>query len=188
MLIAIDIDSTIYPMVPEWIELYNRKTGDDLRMEDVDDYLISKSFTKLTLEESYELLDHVRYEGDVYPDSKRTICQLIDEGHEIVFHSAVFNSIQAQNKLRMLNRVFGDSEWDAIFGQGHERKLRYLNHHADVVIEDSLHSIRFVTVHNPDARVFLVNQNWNRNANGIKMDNVTRVDSWAEIRRHLGLE
>ena len=142
--IAIDIDETIYPLMVDWINLYYAKTGHVLTIEDFKTYGIHHTMNQIPRKQVYELLDHIEYDSPPYENAIKVITALGQQkSNRIVFHSTVHNMKQAEFKLSWLQRYFRGFNWDVVFGQSGENKLKYISN-VDLIIEDSPDNANYI--------------------------------------------
>jgi 5'(3')-deoxyribonucleotidase len=93
MIIYIDIDQTLNDLVPKALELYNKRTGENINMSDITTYSFYQCLPEkqagglFALFEEQELWDSL----EPLPDSQWGVETLVNLGHEVYIATATYD-------------------------------------------------------------------------------------------------
>jgi 5'(3')-deoxyribonucleotidase len=105
--IAVDVDGTIYPLQKELIEMYNKQFDENLCLEDIRAFKLTKIFKMLNEDELNEMIDSTKYNLIPY-DNAVDVINKLSETHRIVFYTSCTSRFNANLKLLWLERFFGN--------------------------------------------------------------------------------
>lgn len=88
--IGIDLDDVLWDLLQAWINRYNEITDDDVKVEDVKSWDVSKYTSKCSKEMLFYILEQNDFWESVNPrpNSPRYLKQLIDDGYDVVIVTA----------------------------------------------------------------------------------------------------
>ncbi len=164
MIIMVDIDNVLYPLLEEGIEIYNKKYNSNLQFEDIVEYEVSK--------ELLECLGQVKYTTNGYPTSIDYVKKLAEQ-HDVYLLSASIKDNLIE-KADWVDRVLPTISYKKLI----IAKDKYLVK-ADVLIDDCYDNI---AKHNAKYR-FLVDAPYNKDY--FEGDKFIRVKNLKEVYEFL---
>ena len=170
MIILVDVDNVVADLVSEWVRLYNIDFNDNLKVEDITEW----DMTKFVSDEcgtriyDYLKLDSLYDRVEPIPHARDGVLTLREMGHRVVFASA---GVWSSAKYRWLERHdFNTGVFASDYIVAYDKSLL----HGDLLIDDGFHNIKNFGSQNS----ILFTQPWNRKE---KWSN--RADSWKDILR-----
>ncbi len=161
--ILVDIDDTLFNLVPNWLKVYNFYENDNLQPEDITDYdisLFSKNGNVI-----YKYLYPTLYNSkDIIPGALWGINELRNAGYEIYFVTS--NGWNMGVKYKWLERNGFNPDKKHYFECG-DRSLIL----CDYLIDDN-----YFSVLSTEGKGILFSQHWN-----MKNDYDTRVSGWFDL-------
>jgi 5'(3')-deoxyribonucleotidase len=173
MIVGTDLDDTINLLVSRWLELYNKDYQDNLKIDDIKNWMIS-SHTKP--ECGLKFLDYLKtpklfYDLGIDPDAARVIAWLIENGVEVQIVTAYIREAM-EDKIDFVRKNIPALP---------EKNIIFCNNKAcfngDYLIDDGVHNLDAFLSRNPNGKVLLFDRPWNWSAG----DKYPRVHNWLEI-------
>lgn len=164
MRIGIDIDGVTNDLHKPWLELYNKESGDNLTVEDLTQFDVTKSVRPGWRRKMYDLLntENLFRNAPMQEGAYHGIMSLIANGHSVYFVSAFYPYVQGcVEKTKWLESVFPDFKpylnEMLIF-----TKAKYMID-VDVLIDDCERNLVKFIDHKSNRYAFLFDQPWNKN-------------------------
>lgn len=155
MIIASDIDDVLVPFVPEWIRRYNIDYGDNLKVEEINEWSLLSFVKPKCGKKIYDYIEQPNIYDNLLPieGSLKGINNLKKQGHRIIYATASTEG-HAKVKYHWLKKYgFIDNIND--YAELHDKSLIY----ADILIDD-----RYDNVKNFRGLGILYRAPWNKNS------------------------
>lgn len=166
MIIYCDVDCTIADLMPEWIRLYNNDFSDNLCVEAITEWDMTKFVVPACGDKIYTYLTY----GNLYDNVKPIKDSVEGVRHLRRHHRVIFltSGIYCVGKFHWLEKHgFEPGRFGKDFIVANDKSLV----HGDVLIDDGVHNVEAFT-----GACFLFDQPWNRNIHICQ-----RVYSWNHI-------
>jgi len=173
VVIAFDVDGVLNDLHTPWVKLYNKLSGDTLKVESIFDYDIRKFVLPSWKNKILELLNTpgLFLHAPIAEGAVEVVKKLLDAGHEVIFVSA-FNPFyqSAPEKGQWLEEHFSGimTVGENIFFCSKKYLVKF-----DILIDDSPKNLELLSMKQMG---ILWNQPWN------SLDyHVNRATTWQEV-------
>ena len=174
MKILIDLDDTIWDLLSTWVFYLNKIYNLNVKVEDIKEWDMRKTFTTLTNEQIVEPLTWLSLWNNIspLPDAVEVVKKLSVD-NEIYFVTAT-DYRNVCFKAELLNKYFPFIPIkNLIIAQNKDMIL------GDILIDDHIENLK------NRSRGILITSAFNKNLDVSSYTNMIRLDNWIEIYRYI---
>lgn len=178
MRIVVDLDDTLTYMVEYLLEVYNSEYQDNLKIEQITEWDLSKVVKPECGEAVVNYFKRPGWFLNPAPrkDAQKYLKKLVGKGHDIVIASAYANSPEScPDKYAYVRKHFPFIEKNSIFFLNKKDKLV-----GDVIIDDGWHNVR-----NFYGRKIIFDKPWNKKPAHFILGRVDRATNWKEVYNYI---
>lgn len=169
--ILIDADDVLDDLLPAWVAVLNRLSGQNLTPEDINDWYIPQYYPTLPAETVYAVPTQPEFWGtvDAVPGAVDGLKSLLDAGHQVRIVSASHYS-SLHFKIPRLLELFPYLTWDNFIITSNKELVQ-----GDIIVDDNL-----LNMMDPKKFNILFDRPHNRSRNEEEYGAV-RVHDWDEV-------
>ena len=130
--IGIDLDGTLWPVLPRWVASLNDRHDLSVSVDDITDYDITLFFPSLTKEQIYEPLNDERFWGyiEAYNDGLYFVVKQLAYGHSVKIVSASCYK-HIPSKFKRFFECFPMFNWDDVVITSDKKSVKM-----DLLVDD----------------------------------------------------
>ncbi len=133
-----DMDDTMEDLLPAWINILNRKSGTNVKPDEITDWHIPTFFPGLPKQEIFNVLDTEELWKDVRPkpDAQKYVKRLMDDGHRVLVVTTAGYKTIVPKVEHVLFRYFPFFSWNDVIITADKHIIL-----GDVLIDDGVHNL-----------------------------------------------
>lgn len=172
MIICVDCDNVLNNLTDKALELYNLRSGNNIKLEDITTYSF---YDCLSMKDADEIISLFK-EKELWdslsplPGAQNVLSKLVKTGH-IIYIATATNPCNFEWKVNWLAKYYDFIPENNIIRIVNKSLLR-----ADILIEDSLDNIK-----NSFCEPICLDYPWNQNSSMDYIFDIHRIKSWYEI-------
>ena len=172
MIICVDCDNVLNNLTDKALELYNLRSGNNIKLEDITTYSFYDCLSMKDADEIISLFKKKELWDSLspLPGAQDSLSKLVKAGHTIYIATAT-NPCNFEWKVNWLAKYYSFIPESNIIRIVNKSLLR-----ADILIEDNLDNIK-----NSFCNSICLDYPWNRNPHTDYIYDIRRVTSWYEI-------